>query len=89
MRFFAQFGALDEETYTAGDIDKKHKELMGQAISIVTRRAGCVFYHIEGCLHAGASRREIAEAIKIGGLGGSVTCPRARLALRIVQDTRL
>lgn len=43
---------------------------MGLAISVATRCNECICYHIEGCLNAEASRKEIVEAIKIGVIGG-------------------
>lgn len=46
--FFAELGALDDGVYAAGAIDKKHKELMGLAISIATRCDECVLYHLDG-----------------------------------------
>lgn len=88
--FFAQFGALDDAVYTSGAIDKKHKELMGLAISIATRCDECITYHIPGCIDARASLAEIIDAIKIGVIaGGSITYPNARHAFRILQEVGL
>lgn len=85
--FFEKFGELDDETYSEGAIDKKHKELMGLAISVVTRCNECICYHIEGCKKSGASDEEIIEAINIGVIGGgSITYPNARLAIKILED---
>lgn len=85
--FFTKFGTLDDQAYSNGAIDKKHKELMGIAISVVTRCNECICYHIEGCLKAGATRRELVEAIKIGVIGGgSITYPNARYALKIINE---
>jgi len=85
--FFAEFGALDDKVYADGAIDKKHKELMGVAISIVTRCDECVLYHLDGCREEGASRVEIVEAIKIGVMaGGSITYPNARFAFTVLEE---
>lgn len=85
--FFDEFGKLDDEVYSDGAIDKKHKELMGLAISVATRCNECICYHIEGCFNAGASRKEIIEAIKIGVVGGgSITYPNARFAMKILEE---
>lgn len=35
--FFRIFGSLDDKTYSEGAISKKNKELMGLAISILSR----------------------------------------------------
>ncbi len=57
--FFQEFGALDDKVYAEGAIGKKHKELMGLAISVVTRCNECILYHVNGCVQAGAGREEI------------------------------
>lgn len=62
--FFRVFGSLDDKTYSEGAISKKNKELMGLAISILSRCDECICYHIEGCINSGASKDEIIEAIK-------------------------
>lgn len=85
--FFKDFGELDDKTYSDGAIDKRHKELMGLAISVVSRCNECICYHIEGCLNAGASIEEIMEAIKIGVIGGgSITYPNARFAMKALKE---
>lgn len=85
--FFTAFGELDDAVYTGGAIDKKHKELMGLSISIVTRCNECIAYHMEGCLEAGAVQDEIVEAIKIGVIGGgSITYPNARFAVCVLEE---
>ena len=84
--FFRKFGTLDDEAYSDGAIDKKHKELMVLAISVATRCEECVLYHLDGCRREGASRAEIVESIKIGVMaGGSITYPTARLAFFILE----
>ncbi|WP_026887884.1 carboxymuconolactone decarboxylase family protein [Clostridium beijerinckii] len=85
--FFKEFGELDDKTYSAGAIDKKHKELMGLAISVVSRCNECICYHIEGCMDAGTSMQEIMEAIKVGVIGGgSITYPNARFAMKVLEE---
>lgn len=85
--FFTTFGNLDDEVYSEGAIDKKHKELMGLAISIVTRCNECICYHMEAVIKAGASNDEIIEAIKIGVIGGgSITYPNARFAMKALEE---
>ena len=85
--FFREFGALDDGAYAEGAIGKKHKELMGLAISVTTRCHECVLYHLDGSRNEGASRREIVEAIKIGVVaGGSITFPTARFAFAALDD---
>ncbi len=85
--FFEEFGSLDNKTYSDGAIDKKHKELMGLAISVVSRCNECICYHIENCINTNASQAEIIDAIKIGVIGGgSITYPNARFAIKTLEE---
>jgi AhpD family alkylhydroperoxidase len=85
--FFKEFGQLDDKAYADGAIDKKHKELMGLAISVVTRCNECILFHLEGCIKAEATLEEIIEAIKIGVIGGgSITYPNARFAFEMIEE---
>lgn len=85
--FFREFGALDDGAYAEGAIGRKHKELMGLAISVATRCDECVLYHLDGCRREEASRQEIVEAIKIGVVaGGSITYPTARFAFAALEE---
>ena len=55
--------------------------MMGLAISVTTRCAECVRYHLDGCRREGASREGIAEAVKTGVLArGSSPFPDPRSA---------
>lgn len=88
--FFQQFGDLDDKVYSDGAISKKNKELMGLAISVVSRCNECILYHINGCIQAEANKAEIIEAIKIGVIGGgSITYPNARFAFEMLEELGL
>ena len=85
--FFKDFGSLDDTVYSDGAISKKNKELMGLAISVVSRCNECILYHINESHNAGATKDEIIEAIKIGVIGGgSITYPNARFAFEILRE---
>lgn len=85
--FFKEFGQLDDKVYTEGSISKKHKELMGLAISVTTRCNECILYHLDGSLKEEATGAEILEAIKIGVMaGGSITFPNARFAFEMLEE---
>lgn len=85
--FFQEFGSLDDRAYESGAISKKHKELMGFAISVSARCNECIVYHLDGCTREGAGRDEIVEALKIGVMaGGSVTYPNARFAFEVLEE---
>src|SRR5260221_9533110 len=44
-----RFFALDTQAYEDGALDKRTKELMGLAASIVLRCDDCITYHIKQC----------------------------------------
>ncbi|MDN3956312.1 carboxymuconolactone decarboxylase family protein [Sporolactobacillus laevolacticus] len=85
--FFKSFGELDANAYADGAISKKNKELIGLAISVVTRCNECVLYHLETSIKAEATKEELIEAIKIGVIGGgSITYPNARFAIKMIEE---
>ena len=65
------FAGLAGAAVKDGAIDKKTKELMAVAISITLRCDGCIAYHTNAAIKAGASREEyvetIAVAVEMGG----------------------
>ena len=88
--FFKQFGQLDDAVYANGVIPKKYKELTGLAISILSRCEECILYHLQGCIKAGANKKEIIESIKMGVIGGgSITYPSARFAMKMIEELNL
>jgi len=88
--FYKEFSELDDQVYAKGAISKKHKELMGLAISVATRCDECIAYHISGCIESEAGKSEILEALRIGSIaGGSITYPNVRFAFSILKEKRL
>ncbi|MFA5995838.1 MAG: carboxymuconolactone decarboxylase family protein [Patescibacteria group bacterium] len=88
--FFKEFGNLDDKTYSSGAIPKKYKELMGLAISVLSKCDECILYHIQGCISTGVNKDEMIEAIKIGVIGGgSITYPNARYAFSILKELKI
>ena len=53
-----------------GALEKKAKELIALGIGIAVRCDGCISYHINDALKAGASRREIIETISVAVMMG-------------------
>ena len=88
--FFSIFGSLDDDVYADGAIPKKYKELTGLSISVLSRCDECILYHLQGCVSAGASKKEIVEAVKIGIIGGgSITYPSARYAFKMMKELQI
>lgn len=59
------FGKLRESIFEGGEIDRKNKELIAIASSVLMRCQFCVDVHSQRALAHGASKKEIAEAIAI------------------------
>jgi AhpD family alkylhydroperoxidase len=57
-----RFFALDTQTYQAGALDVKTKELLGLVASMVLRCDDCISYHVAQCKEAGVNRDEFFEA---------------------------
>lgn len=77
-----RFFALDTQTYQAGALDVKTKELMGLTASMVLRCDDCISYHVAQCKEAGVNRDEMFEAFSIGlVVGGSIVIPHLRRAV--------
>ena len=77
-----RFFALDTQTYQAGALDVKTKELLGLVASLVLRCDDCISYHVAQCKEAGVDRDEMFEAFSIGlVVGGSIVIPHLRRAV--------
>ena len=77
-----RFFALDTQTYAAGALDVKTKELMGLTASMVLRCDDCISYHVAQCKDAGVTREELFEAFSVGlVVGGSIVIPHLRRAV--------
>lgn len=67
MKGFAQ---LHGAASAAGALDAKTKELIALAIAITVRCDGCIAYHVDEALQAGAVRAEIMDTIGMAILMG-------------------
>ncbi len=77
-----RFFALDTQTYQAGALDVKTKELLGLVASMVLRCDDCISYHVAQCRDAGVSRDEMFETFSVGlVVGGSIVIPHLRRAV--------
>jgi AhpD family alkylhydroperoxidase len=82
-----RFFALDEQTYQAGALAAKTKELLGLAASMVLRCDDCISYHIIQAKEAGAGRDEIFETFTIALVaGGSIVIPHLRRAVDFLEE---
>ena len=72
---------LDTNTYAAGALDVKTKELLGLVASTVLRCDDCVKYHLETCFKLGVTKEEMMETMSVATLvGGTIVIPHLRRA---------
>ena len=90
-----RFFALDDQAYrdTSGEtppgLDKKTKELLGLSASMVLRCDDCIAYHIDQCVKAGCSDRELWETFDVALIvGGSIVIPHLRRAVEFLELAR-
>jgi AhpD family alkylhydroperoxidase len=77
-----RFFALDTQTYRAGALDVKTKEMLGLVASMVLRCDDCISYHVAQCKEAGVNREEFFEVFSVGlVVGGSIVIPHLRRAV--------
>ena len=77
-----RFFSLDNQTYQAGALDEKTKELLGLVASMVLRCDDCIKYHIGTAHELGVTSAELFEVFSIANLvGGSICIPHTRRAV--------
>ena len=84
MNAFSGFmGAVEKP----GALDRKTKELMSIALSIVSHCKWCIAFHVKGALDAGANKDEIIESCFVASLmGGGPALMYTQLAVKAIED---
>jgi ribonuclease HI len=81
-----RFFALDHQTYEAGALDAKTKELLGLVASTVLRCDDCITYHLVRA-GTGWTRAEVIDALNVAlVVGGSITIPHVRRAFARMRE---
>ncbi len=82
-----RFFALDTQTYKAGALDVKTKEMLGLVASLVLRCDDCISYHVAQCKQAGVERDALFEVFSVGlVVGGSIVIPHLRRAVDLLDQ---
>ncbi|HEY6941379.1 carboxymuconolactone decarboxylase family protein [Dokdonella sp.] len=82
-----RFFALDTQTYKAGALDVKTKEMLGLVASLVLRCDDCISYHVAQCVEAGVDEDEFFEIFSVGlVVGGSIVIPHLRRAVDFLDQ---
>ena len=84
-----RFFSLDGQTYRAGELDARTKELMGLVASLVLRCDDCILYHTIRAREEGASDGEFRESLNVALIvGGSIVIPHLRRAVARWDELR-
>jgi AhpD family alkylhydroperoxidase len=85
-KVYEAFVALEQAAFRDGALPRKQKELIALGISIVKDCESCMQWHIEQAARAGASFREVLEAVEVGiEMGGGPATVSARFALEVMD----
>lgn len=72
---------LDTNTYEAGALDVKTKELLGLVASMVLRCDDCIKYHLGKSHELGITTAEMYEVFAVANIvGGTIVIPHTRRA---------
>jgi len=78
---------LDTNTYEAGALDKKTKEMLGLVSSMVLRCDDCIKYHLGKCFELGVSTEELYEIFAVANIvGGTIVIPHTRRAAEFWEE---
>lgn len=70
---------LDTQTYSAGALNVKTKEMLGLVASMVLRCDDCIKYHLEKCYEQNCTTEEIYEVFAVANIvGGTIVIPHTR-----------
>lgn len=86
-KVYEAFLEMDKAAFSDGALPKKTKELIAVGISVVVDCESCMQWHIEQAAKAGASEREVLEAVEVGmEMGGGPATVSARFALEVIEN---
>ena len=86
-KVYRAFLDMEKAAFEDGALPKKAKELIAVGISVVIDCESCMQWHIEQAAQAGASQREVLEAVEVGmEMGGGPATASARFALDVMED---
>jgi AhpD family alkylhydroperoxidase len=78
---------LDTNTYEAGALDTRTKEMLGLVASMVLRCDDCIKYHLGKCQEQGISTEELYEVFAVANIvGGTIVIPHTRRAAEYWEE---
>jgi AhpD family alkylhydroperoxidase len=86
-RVYEAFLEMEKAAFADGALPKKHKELIAVGISVAVDCESCMQWHIGQAAAAGASEREVFEAVEVGiEMAGGPGTVSARFALEVMES---
>ncbi len=64
------FQGIMKDSTPEGGLSTRHKELIALGIGVASRCEACIYTHVEKCLKAGASPREVMDAAGVAVMMG-------------------
>lgn len=84
---YRAFLELERAAFSDRALPRKVKELIATGISVVIDCESCMQWHIEQASRAGATKREVLEALEVGmEMGGGPATVSARFALEVMEE---
>ncbi len=78
---------LDTNTYAAGALDVKTKELLGLVASMVLRCDDCIKYHLGKSHELGITTEQMYEVFAVANIvGGTIVVPHTRRAAEYWEE---
>ncbi len=78
---------LDTNTYAAGALDTKTKEMLGLVASMVLRCDDCIKYHLGKCHELAISTEQVYEIFAVANIvGGTIVVPHTRRAAEYWEE---
>jgi len=85
-KVYDAFLNMEEAAFTEGALSRKVKELIAVGISVHDDCESCMQWHIDRAASAGATMREVLEAVEVGiEMGGGPATVSARFALEVME----
>ncbi|MGA2379139.1 MAG: carboxymuconolactone decarboxylase family protein [Spirochaetia bacterium] len=86
---YRAFQELAKQAFRPGALEKRVKEMIAIAISIVVKCEPCIEHHVREALQDGATEEQIVEAIEVAfEMGGGPATVQARFALEAMEHYR-
>ena len=86
-KVYERFLEMEKAAFNEGEVPKKYKELIAVGISVVINCESCMQWHIEQAAKAGATQREVLEAVEVGiEMSGGPGTVSARFALEVMEE---